>query len=244
MATKKQAAALPPACHQSFLEMTQELLEHPRIDVTHLSGVRKFSATGKSAWSTSLDRNKRRVPKGLAEVATALGGFMVRWNLLDAPAAKKRKPSSLLYTQELEQPPFATGCINLTHVVEENLDGIIAFDTDSDDTQERVDENVSFPRRTFRRSLRRFDAFDNYYSVAFLDGEKTLGRSGFVLGIDAYANFDARLVDPETYLHLLRVTRGCTDLRVAYFQRAWELPANVPPLDEIIDLIASRKRAA
>ena len=54
---------------------------------------------------------------------------------------------------------------------------------------------------------------------------------------NTHADFDTRIADVDTYLRLLVATRGSIALRVAYFERRYALPAEPPPLDELLATI-------
>lgn len=232
---KPAGRELPPF-HASFVEMLGELAQHPRVLVTHVTPPPKFTKSGKGTFEDKLGRTKG-VPRPLREVLAALGGLVVRWDVAKAPIAKKPKPRPFLDRRELETPPFAAGCIAIPHhhhFTGQDLQGITWFPEDADDQAETV-AGAPYPRATFRKSLRILDDFDQYYTASWvaLPG----GPEGVVLGRDAHADYDTRVVPIETYLHLLRVTRGARALRVAFFEGRYQLPESVPPLDEILDRV-------
>ena len=234
----------PPAYLESFRIMVDELLAHPLVEVTHLSPIPRFSKTGKRAWTEHRNKMARSLrgytsDRALVDLITALHAVKIRWNLHDHPLTKKHPPKQFLH-EVVEQP--ATACIALPYLGEfqhRPHENFVYFDFETDDDTVTIG-NQTYPRGTFKRSIRLFDVFDNYYDVAYVTPPG--GPDGLILGRSAHADYSSRIIDVDTYVRLLLATRGSIELRVAFFDGNYELPDQPPSLDTLLETL--RERAA
>lgn len=218
-----------PFFYDPLMSMVDEMLEHPRVHVTHL-GRRKFSKTGKQTYEEAL-RLRRRDPKPLREVFAALGGFLFRWELI-AEGTKKRKPSSVLTPADMERP--AAGQIAIVSNVDAAPPaGLTVLDHHSDERLLNLGGR-SFPERSFRASLRWFDRAQ-YNTVEWVSPEG--GPEGLTLGMDAHADYSAPILSVPDYMRILIASRGVPQLKREMFLGT-RTPEQAPQsLEELIHFV-------